>query len=100
MPVDTYGSQGATTQSEIPFGDLAITNVNDQVNGGGNQVQLSWLGRGGVHLQTTSSLNAGTVWTDQYLTDGTNLLVAPGGMASTNYIIGQGSLFYRLVGPQ
>jgi hypothetical protein len=93
MPVDTFGSQGAATQSEISFGNLAITNLNNA------QIQLSWLGRNGVELQTTSNLNA-AVWTSQPLTDGTNLTVAPGGEASTNYTIGQGNLFYRLIGPQ
>ena len=94
MPVDTFGSQGATTQVEIPAGDLTAS------VGAGNQVQLSWLGRRGVHLQTSPTLDASAVWTDQYLTDGTNLLVAPGGMASTNYTIGPGNLYFRLVGPK
>jgi hypothetical protein len=93
MPVDIFGSQGATTQSEISFGNLAITNL---LNG---QVQLSWLGRDGVELQTTSNLSP-AVWISQPLTDGTNLTVAPGGEASTNYTVGPGNLFYRLVGPQ
>jgi hypothetical protein len=93
MPVDTYASQGATTQTEISFGNLAIT------NSGKNQIQVSWLGRGGVELQTTTNLSSG-VWTSQPLTDGTNLLVAPGGTSSTNYSVGAGNLFYRLVGPQ
>jgi hypothetical protein len=94
MPVDTFGSQGTSTQSEISFDNLAISNA------GRSQVQISWLGRRGVHLQTASSLNAGTVWTNQNLTDGTNLIVGPGGTASTNLTIGHGNLFYRLVGPQ
>jgi hypothetical protein len=94
MPVDTFGSQGTTTQSEISFGNLAITNL------GNSQVQLSWLGRDGVALQTTTDLSSSGVWTTQPLTDGTNLMVAPGGEASTNYSTGPGSLFYRLIGPQ
>jgi hypothetical protein len=93
MPVDTFGSQGAATQSEISFGNLAVTNL------GGGQVQLSWLGRNGVALQTTSNLNP-AVWISQPLTDGTNLMVAPGGEASTNYSIAPGNQFYRLIGPQ
>jgi hypothetical protein len=94
MPVDTYGSQGTANQTEIGFGNLAIAQASN------NQIQLSWLGRNGVEVQTATSLSAHTVWTSQPLTDGTNLLVGPGGMASTNYPTGQGSLFYRLVGPQ
>jgi hypothetical protein len=94
MPMDTYGSQGTNNQTEIGFGNLAIAqSTNDQV-------QVSWLGRRGVHLQTSSSLNADAVWTNLYLTDGTNLVVGPGGTASTNYSVGSGNLFYRLVGPQ
>jgi hypothetical protein len=92
MPVDTYASQGTSTQTEPSFGDLAITTSSN------NEVELSWLGRGGVHLQTASSLTG--PWTNQILTDGTNLIVAPGGTASTNYSVGSGSLFYRLIGPQ
>jgi hypothetical protein len=92
MPVDTFGSQGSTSSTEISFGNLAITNL------GSSQVQLSWLGRFGVELQTTSDLTQ--AWTNQPLTDGTNLTVAPGGEASTNYSSGSGSLFYRLTGPQ
>jgi hypothetical protein len=94
MPVDTFGSQGGSTQSEISFGNLAITNI------GNNQVQLSWLGRDGVELQTSTNLSATNYWTSQPLTDGTNLMVAPGGEASTNYTVGPGGLFFRLIGPQ
>jgi len=94
MPVDTFGSQGSSAQAELLAGNLSAAPA------AGNQVQLSWLGRRGVHLQTATSLAASAVWTDQYLTDGTNLIVAPGGMASTNYPIGPGNLFFRLVGPQ
>jgi hypothetical protein len=93
MPVDTYASQGASTQTEIAFGNLAATASTN------NQIQVSWLGRPGVELQTTPSLSP-AVWTSQPLTDGTNLMVAPGGIATTNYTIGAGNLFYRLVGPQ
>lgn len=95
MPVDTFASQGSSAQSEISFGNLAVSKTS------ASQVQLSWLGRRGVELQTTTNLlSAGSVWTNQIQTDGANLIVAPGGMVSTNYTIGQGNLFYRLVGPQ
>jgi hypothetical protein len=92
MPVDTYASQGLANQVEIAAGDLSAVPI------AGNKVQLTWLGRRGVHLQTTTSYGA-TGWTDQDLTDGTNLIVAPGGMATTNYPVGPTNLFYRLVGP-
>ncbi len=91
MPVDTFGSQGASLQTELPAGNLTIARTN------GTQVSLSWLGRRGVQVQSASSL-AGP-WTPQPLTDGTNLIVAPGGIATTNFSVGSGSVFYRLVGP-
>jgi hypothetical protein len=94
MPVDTYASQGSTTQTEIPAGNLAASAI------AGDKIQLSWLGRRGVLLQSASSLSPGAVWTPLPLTDGTNLIVAPGGMATTNYSIGKSNIFYRLVGPQ
>jgi hypothetical protein len=96
MPLDTYDSQGISTNSqiEIGFGDLAITTTTN------NQVQLSWLGRRGVEVQTATNLNTNAVWTSQPLTDGTNLIVGPGGTSGTNYGIGTGNLFYRLIGPQ
>jgi len=94
MPVDTYASQGTNNQVEIGFGDLAIT------TGTNNQLQISWLGRDGVELQTATNIGPNAVWTSLNQTDGTNLIVAPGGTASTNYNIGGGNLFYRLTGPQ
>jgi hypothetical protein len=94
MPVDTYASQGTNTEVEIGFGNLAIA------TGASNQFQISWLGRDGVHLQTATNIGPNTVWTSLDQTDGTNLIVAPGGTAGTNYTIGAGNLFYRLVGPQ
>jgi hypothetical protein len=94
MPVDTYASQGTTNEVEIGFGNLAITTASS------NQVQISWLGRDGVHLQTATTIGPNAVWTSLNQTDGTNLIVAPGGTASTNYDIGKGNLFYRLSGPQ
>jgi hypothetical protein len=93
MPVDTYASQGSANQVESPAGNLTATAVP------GNKVQLTWLGRRGVLLETANSLSPGTVWTPLPLTDGTNLIVAPGGMATTNYTIGQTNVFYQLVGP-
>jgi hypothetical protein len=92
MPVDVFGSQGAASSSEPSFGDLSITTS-------GNQVSISWLGRQYVHLQTATSLDAHTVWTPQIATDGTNLIVAPGGIATTNYTIGAGNLYFELVYP-
>lgn len=89
MPVDNYN----TPTTEIPAGNLSIGPLI------GNEVSLSWLGRRGVHLQTATNLAPDAVWSDQPLTDGTNLIVAPGGMATTNYTVGSSNVFYRLVGP-
>ncbi len=94
MPVDVFGSQGVTSQIEIPAGDLSINPI------AGDKVQISWLGRRGVQLETANSLSPGTVWTPLPMTDGTNLIVAPGGIATTNYSIGQSDVFYQLVGPK
>jgi hypothetical protein len=94
MPTDTFGAQGAATQSEGSFGDLTISHA------GTSSVTLSWIGRRGVHLQTSTNLSAGAGWTNLLLTDGTNLTVGPGGMASTNYVINPGEALYRLTGPQ
>ena len=91
MPVDKFGSQGATTSTEPSFGNLTITQT------AGN-VFLSWLGRQHVHLRATTSLTTPT-WTPLIATDGTNLIVAPGGIATTNYPATTGDKFYELVYP-
>ncbi|HEY3860314.1 MAG TPA: hypothetical protein VGO59_00365 [Verrucomicrobiae bacterium] len=101
MPTDVFASQGSSTSAEQSFGNLTISNTSS------NQVALSWLGRTGVFLQSTPSLNPPVVWTSLPATDGANLQVTqgpgnmpPAGYASTNYTVGSGSLFYRLAGPQ
>jgi hypothetical protein len=93
MPTDTFGSQGATTQAEPRVGNLSI-------GVGGGRVNLSWIGGMGIHVQTTSKLNPGTVWTNLLFTDGTNLPVGPGGAVSTNFPFSPGNHFYRLAGPE
>jgi hypothetical protein len=91
MPVDVFGSQGSTTSTEPSFGDLSISKT-----AGG--VSLSWLGRQHVHLQISTNLNSST-WTPLIATDGTNLTVAAGGIATTNYSSSSGNTFYELVYP-
>jgi len=93
MPLDVFGSQGQSAQSEINFGNLTATKS-------GKNLSFTWLGRPGVHLQTATTLNGKASWTPDLTTDGTNLIVAPGGMASTNIPIGAGNKFFELVGPQ
>ncbi|MDB6110399.1 MAG: hypothetical protein JWR69_2149 [Pedosphaera sp.] len=80
MPLDTFGTQYA----EPAFGNLAIGAKT------AGHVPITWLGRAGVHLQTTTSLGAGHVWQDLASTDGLN---------STNYPVGAGNVFFRLVKP-
>lgn len=100
MPTDVFGSQGTTTSTEISWGNFSVTRSN-------NVIGLSWLGRDGVRLETTTNLTGTAVWTQLPATDGTNLTVTQGpgssppvGYAYTNYPIGAGNLFFRLVGPQ
>jgi hypothetical protein len=90
MPVDVFGSQGTSTSTEPSFGDLTITQIRSTVS-------LSWLGRQHVHLQSSSNLTG--PWTPLIATDGTNLTVAPGGIATTNYPATTGDKFYELVYP-
>lgn len=78
MPIDTFGTQ---TQ-EISFGNLAIAPAT------GGKVQLTWLGRPGVHLQTATNL--GGAWVDDMATDG---------LMATNYTIGTTPMFFRLIKP-
>jgi hypothetical protein len=98
MPTDVFGSPAPAEQS---FGNLTVSNVN-------NQVYLNWLGRTGVALATNSDLSSQSNWMRLPATDGTNLVVTQGpgtmppvGYATTNYTVTPGSaVFYKLVGPQ
>ena len=79
LPLDTFGSQYA----EPSFGDL---NARPATN---SHVLISWLGRPGVHLQTTSNL-VNAVWQDRPETDS---------FSSTNWPVGSSRLFFRLIKP-
>lgn len=101
MPTDLWDGQGSGNSNESSFGNLTVS-------GARNAVTLTWLGRPGVHLQSTSNL-ANPVWTNLPLTDGTNLVVGQGpgssppvGYATQSYNVGGANtaLFYRLIGPQ
>ncbi len=92
MPTDKFGSQGSTTQTEPSFGNLAISSA------AGGKVNVTWLGRPGVHLETAASLSEPINWTQQYLTDGTNL-TGPFGNMSANLPNAGGNLFIRLIHP-
>jgi hypothetical protein len=92
MPVDVFGGQGSATSTEPSFGDFSA-------QAGKTDITLTWLGRPYVHLESSPNLGTTAVWTPAYNTDGTNLLVAPGGMATTNYPMTGPQKFFRLVYP-
>jgi hypothetical protein len=77
MPLDVFGAQTV----EPAVGSLSIQRS-------GSQVVLSWNGRPGVHLQSTTN-PANPVWTDYNNTDG----------LSTASFPASGVTFYRLVKP-
>ncbi len=79
MPIDTFGTQ----YQEPSFGDLTIA---PPVAG---KVQVSWLGRPGVHLQTATDLT-GDNWVNHPATDG---------LSSTNFPAGDSATFFRLINP-
>jgi hypothetical protein len=79
MPLDTFGS----IVVESSFGNFTVS------PSASNHVLLSWLGRPGVHLQSSSNLSSGT-WVDHMETDG---------LSSTNWPVANGNLFFRLVKP-
>jgi hypothetical protein len=78
MPLDTFGNQLV----ESAFGNLKAGQPS-----AGN-IPITWLGLPNVHLQTSSNL-AGP-WTDHPET---------AGLSSTNWPVGSGNLFFRLVQP-
>ena len=76
MPIDTFG----VITVEADPGTITITKSSP------SQVTLSWNGRPGVRLQSTSSLTGGT-WTD---------VAGSAGASSSVQPIGAGNLFFRL----
>ncbi len=80
LPLDKFGSQAG---NEPSFGNLKATPST------AGHALVSWLGRPGVHLQTTSSLSTGS-WLNHNETDG---------LSSTNWPTAGGTLFFRLVKP-
>jgi hypothetical protein len=78
MPMDTFGDQLV----EPAFGNLKIANPS------AGAVLITWLGLPNVHLQTSSNPGAG--WQDHPET---------AGLSSTNWPVGGGSLFFRLIQP-
>ena len=79
MPLDKFGS----AIQEPSFGNLAIGAKS------GSNVPITWLGRPGVHLQTKTNLTAGA-WVDLSGTDA---------QSATNYPVGSGASYFRLINP-
>lgn len=106
MPTDVFTNQPYQEPVFAPgnlyegTGTLAGGNltVGPVANG---KVPVSWLGRPGAHLQTSTSLS-GPVWQDLFGTDGTN---RTSGYSSTNGWVSvtnwpvSGNAFFRLVKP-
>jgi hypothetical protein len=82
MPLDTFGN---VVNDPTSIGTIATGPIS-----GGN-VQITWPGRHGVILQTTTNLQgANTVWTSLYNTDG---------IGTTNYPVTGPKQFFELVQP-
>ena len=77
MPLDRFGAQIV----EPLVGSLTVGAKS------AGHVPVSWNGRPGIHLQTSGNL---TTWQDLPATDG---------LSSTNYPVGAGATFFRLVKP-
>jgi hypothetical protein len=90
MPTDKFGTQFA----EASFGQLKVGQRS------GATVPISWVGRPGVHLQSSSNL---TTWNDLPNTDGahwtTGSLSNDGFVSVTNYPAATSPKFFRLVKP-
>ena len=96
MPLDNFGTNYTPITEPYPgFGSLAASPA-------GANTSVSWLGRPGVHLQTSTALGAGP-WTDILGTDGTNWTSGHqsdyGFVSVTNYPSSGGGTFFRLVKP-
>ena len=96
FPTDTFGIQYVENLYDPhDFGRLAIGAAS------AGTVPVQWLGRPGVHLQTTTAL--GGTWADLNNTDGTTWtagVASPDGLVSvTNYPANAGATFFRLVKP-
>jgi hypothetical protein len=97
MPQDTFGNQ-----YHEPFFNFSAK-AGGQLKIGtpsGGTVPVTWLGRPGAHLQSTTNVTG--PWTDHFETDGTNWSA---GFSSTNGLVSQtnwptaGTTFFRLVKP-
>jgi len=98
MSLDTFGNQYQEPIFDIDTpsgGNLAVGAAS------GGTVPVTWLGRPGAHLQTSTSVTS-TTWTDLWTTDGTNWTTGFGStngfVSETNYPVSSGTTtFFRLV---
>lgn len=79
MPLDQFGNQYV----EPSFGNLRAAHP------AAGKVLISWLGRPGVYLQTRTNLTTAP-WVNHLETDG---------LSSTNWPVGGGNQFFRLIKP-
>jgi hypothetical protein len=86
LPLDTFGTQTVETS----FGSLTVEPA------WAGHVLVSWLGRPGVYLQTTTNLNSATNWVTHL---DSAAYGSPSGIYSTNYPTTAKSTFFRLVKP-
>lgn len=90
--LDTFGNQYV----EPSFGKLSVSPASP------GMVQLKWLGRPGVYVQTSTNL-AGASWVNHQETDGTNwtagIMSTNGFLSVSNWPAAGGNQFFRLVKP-
>jgi hypothetical protein len=93
MPTDQFGTQFG----EGSFGQLKANAA------AGSTVPITWVGRPGVHLQTSTNLANPNAWVNLPETDGahwtTGTLSNDGFVSQTNYPTAAGKAFFRLVKP-
>jgi hypothetical protein len=86
LPLDTFSTQTVETS----FGSLTVEPA------WAGHVLVSWLGRPGVYLQTTTNLNSATNWVTHLESAAYG---SPSGIYSTNYPTTAKSTFFRLIKP-
>ncbi len=80
LPTDTFGNQ---------FHEISFGNLNPAADPS-NKVLLTWVGRPGVRLQSSSNLAFPTLWQDLPGTDG---------LTATNYPATSSHTYFRLIKP-
>lgn len=93
MPTDKFGTQ---------FGEASFGQLKANPPAGG-AVPITWVGRPGVHLQSSTNVANPNAWVDLPQTDGahwtTGSVSNDGFVSRTNYPTAGGKTFFRLVKP-